>query len=102
MVRLSQRWCGASTPVNMLHADDLELFYPLDSSAPQAAHMLNELRSLGYSLVMGLVNEPYAAGDATIYDVLLTAAGVLMPSTCDSLVAGRFSFGFWCWWALAN
>ena len=26
----------------------------------------------------------------------------LMPSTCDSLMAGRFSFGFWCWWALAN
>ena len=25
-----------------------------------------------------------------------------VPSTCDSLMAGRFSFGFWCWWALAN
>ena len=75
MVRLAQRWCGASTPVNMLHADDLKLFHPLDSSAPQAAHMFYELRSLGYSLVMGWVNEPYAAGDATIYDVLLTAAG---------------------------
>ena len=26
-----------------------------------------------------------------------------IPSTCDSLMAGRrFSFGFWCWWALAN
>jgi len=24
-----------------------------------------------------------------------------IPSTCDSLMAGRFSFGFWCWWALA-
>ena len=75
MVRLAQRWCGASTPVNMLHADDLKLFHPLDSSAPQAAHMFYELRSLGYSMVMGWVNEPYAAGDATIYDVLLTAAG---------------------------
>ena len=35
-----------------------------------------------------------------------TAAKRLMtpqtPSTCDSLMAGRFSFGFWCWWALAN
>ena len=59
----------------MLHTDDLKLFHPLDSSAPQAAHMFYELRSLGYSLVMGWVNEPYAAGDATIYDVLLTAAG---------------------------
>ena len=26
----------------------------------------------------------------------------IMPSTCDSLMAGRFSFGVWCWWALAN
>ena len=59
----------------MLHTDDLKLFHPLGSSAPQAAHMFYELRSLGYSLVMGWVNEPYAAGDATIYDVLLTAAG---------------------------
>ena len=26
-----------------------------------------------------------------------------IPSTCDSLMAGRFSFGVWCcWWALAN
>ena len=25
-----------------------------------------------------------------------------IPSTCDSLMAGRFPFGFWCWWALAN
>ena len=23
-------------------------------------------------------------------------------STCDSLMAGQFSFGFWCWWGLAN
>ena len=75
MIRLAQRWCGASTPVNMLHADDMKLFRPLNSSAPQAAHMFYELRSLGYSLVMGWVNEPYAAGDATIYGVLLTAAG---------------------------
>ena len=26
----------------------------------------------------------------------------LIPFTCDSLMAGRFAFGFWCWWALAN
>ena len=38
--------------------------------------------------------------------ITLTAAERRMtpqiPSTCDSLMAGRFSFGFWCWWALAN
>ena len=29
---------------------------------------------------------------------------VFIPFTCDSLMAGRFSFGFWfwCWWALVN
>ena len=75
IVRLSQRWCGASTPVNMLHAGDLKLFHPLDSSAPQAARMFYELRSLGYSLVMGWVNEPYAAGDATIHHLRCAAHG---------------------------
>ena len=37
---------------------------------------------------------------------VLVFAGAFIPSTCDSLMAGRFSFGFWtcfwCWWALAN
>ena len=53
MVRLAKRRCGASTPVNMLHAKDLRILLPLDDEAPQAAHMFHEPRSLGYSLAMG-------------------------------------------------
>ena len=43
MLFVAQRWCGASTPVNMLHAGDLRLLRPLGASAPQAAHMPHEL-----------------------------------------------------------
>ena len=59
----------------MMHMDDLKLFLPLDSTAPQSAHMFHELRSLGYSLAVGWRCEPFAAGDATTYDALLDAAG---------------------------
>ena len=38
-----QRWCGASTPVNMRHTDDLQLLLPLNGAAPQAAPMFYEL-----------------------------------------------------------
>ena len=34
MVSLAQRWCGSSTPVNMLSADELHLPKPLDATAP--------------------------------------------------------------------
>ena len=43
MAYLAQRWCGASTPVNMLHTDDLQLLLPLNGAAPQAAPMFYEL-----------------------------------------------------------
>ena len=75
MTHTARRWCGASTPVNMLHADDLRLFLPLDGSVPQAVHMFYELQSLGYSLAVGWRCEPPACGDATIYDLMLDAAG---------------------------
>jgi hypothetical protein len=39
MLYVSQRWCGASTPVNMLHAGDLRLLRPQAATAPRAAHM---------------------------------------------------------------
>ena len=75
MTQLAQRWAGSSTPVNMMHLDDLRLLQPLDGTAPQSAHMFYELRSLGYSLAVGWRCEPLAYGDATIYDALLDAAG---------------------------
>ena len=34
MTYLAQLKCGASTPVNMLHADDLRLLLPLNGAAP--------------------------------------------------------------------
>ena len=74
----------------MLHTDNLKLFQPLNSAAPQAAHMFHELRSLGYSLVMGWGNGPYAVGDVTIYDVMLTAAGDGVENGTRTLVS-RFA-----------
>ena len=47
MTYLAQRWSGASTPVSMLHANDLRLLLPLNRSAPQAAHMFTSSGSLG-------------------------------------------------------
>ena len=75
MVCLAQRWCGASTPVNMLHAKDLRFLLPLGDKAPQAAHMFHKLRSLGYSLAVGWRCEPLADGAATVHGALVGAAG---------------------------
>ena len=76
MAHLAQRWAGSSTPVNMMHVDDLRLLLPLDGSAPQSAPMFYGLRSLGYSLAVGWRCEPLACGDAAIYGaLLLDAAG---------------------------
>ena len=67
--------CGSSTPVNMLHTDELHLLEPLDASAPQAAHMFHELRQLGYKVSVGWTVRPLAVGDVTIYDAYMHAAG---------------------------
>ena len=72
---VAQRWCGASIPVNMLRAGDLRLLRPLDTTAPQAAHMLHELRSLGSSITLGWRCEPHAELDETVYDAVLGLAG---------------------------
>ena len=92
MTHLAQRWAGSSTPVNMMHVDDLRLLLPLDGSAPQSAHMFYELRSLGYSLAVGWRCEPLACGDAAIYDALLDAAGGDDASMTDEELA---SFQTW-------
>ena len=62
MVSLEQRWCGSSTPVNMLSTDELHLLEPLDATAPLAAHMFHELRRLGYKVVVGWVVRPRGWG----------------------------------------
>ena len=76
MVSLAQRWCGSSTPVNMLSANELHLLEPLDATAPQAAHMFHELRRLGYKVAVGWVVRPLAAGDETIYGAYMREAGI--------------------------
>ena len=92
MAYLAQRWCGASTPVNMLHTDDLRLLLPLNGSAPQAVHMFFELRSMGYLLVTGWRCEPPARGGATIYGMMLDAAGGVNTGLSDDQLA---SFQTW-------
>ena len=92
MTHLAQRWVGSSTPVNMMHVDDLRLLLPLDGSTPQSAHILYELRSLGYSLAVGWRCEPLACGGATIYGALLDAAGDDDASMTDEELA---SFQIW-------
>ena len=75
MVSLAQRWCGSSTPVNMLSTDELHLLEPLDAAPPQAAHMFHELHKLGYKAAVGWAVRPPAAGDETIYDAYMREAG---------------------------
>ena len=75
MVSLAQRWCGSSTPVNMLGTDELQLLEPLNATASLAAHMFHELRRLGYKVAVGWVVRPPAAGDETIYDAYMREAG---------------------------
>ena len=92
MAHLAQRRAGSSTPVSMMHVDDLRLLISLDGSAPQSAHMFYELRSLGYSLAVGWRCEPLASGDATIYGALLDAAGGDDAAMADEELA---SFRTW-------
>ena len=75
MASLAQRWCGSSTPVNMLGTDELHLLEPLDATAPLVAQMFHELRRLGYKVALGWVVRPLAAGDETIYDAYIREAG---------------------------
>ena len=63
MLRMAQRWCGLSHPVNMVNTNQLGLLQPADSAAPQAVHLIAELRELGYNLAVGWVSRPYAESD---------------------------------------
>ena len=47
MMRIAQRWGGLSHPVNMIDTKHLRLLQPVDSTAPQAVHLIAELRELG-------------------------------------------------------
>ena len=75
MVHLAQRWCGTRQSVNMLNTDDIDYLLPVDDSAPQAVHLVYELRCLGYTLAVGWTNRPLALGDMTILDTYISAVG---------------------------
>ena len=47
MLRMAQRWGGLSHPVNMMDTKHLRLLQPVDSTDPQAVHLVAELRELG-------------------------------------------------------
>ena len=72
---MAQRWGGLSHPVNMMDMKHLRLLQPVDSTAPQAVHLIAELRELGYKLAVGWVSRPYAESDVSIVDCYLAAAG---------------------------
>ena len=56
--------------------EELHLLEPLDATAPLADHMLHELRRLGYTMAVGWVVRPPAAGDETIYGAYMREAGI--------------------------
>ena len=75
MLRMAQRWCGLSYPVNMVNTSQLWLLLPVGSTAPQAVHLIAKLRELGYKLAVGWVSRPCVESDMTIVDCYLAAAG---------------------------
>ena len=68
MLRMAQRWCGASHPVNMMNTNQARLLQLVDSTTPQAVHLVAELRELGYKLTVGWVSKPCAESDISIFD----------------------------------
>ena len=71
LARSAQRWVGSRQPVNVLSQDHVQLFEPLDSSAPAGAHLLGELRRAGYLLGLDWLHKQPACDDITV----LEAAG---------------------------
>ena len=72
---MAQRWGGLSHPVKMMNTSQLRLLQPFDFTAPQAVHLIAELRELGYKLAVGWVSRPCAESDISIVDCYLAAAG---------------------------
>ena len=75
MLRVAQRWCGLGHPVNMMNTNQVRLLQPVDITAPQAVHLIAELRDLGYKLAVGWVSRPCAEPDISIVDCYLEAVG---------------------------
>ena len=67
LARSAQRWVGSRQPVNVLPRDQVQLFEPLDSSAPAGAHLLGELRRAGYLLGLDWLRKQPACDDITVF-----------------------------------
>ena len=66
MLRMAQRWCGLSHPVNMMNTSQPRLLQPVNATAPQAVHLIAELRELSYKLAVGWVpSQTYRSPTAT-------------------------------------
>ena len=61
--------------MNMIDTKHLRLLQPVDSTAPQAVHLIVELRELSYKLAVGWVSRPYAEFNISTVDCYLAAAG---------------------------
>ena len=70
-LNIAQRWFGHSEPVTAPSARLTHLFEPVDARAPQAAHMVHELRQLGHLLSVGWRHAPYADDDETILEAAI-------------------------------
>ena len=58
----------------MMNTSQLRLLQPPDSTAPQAVHLIAELRELGYKLAVGWVRRSCTESDISIVDCYLAAA----------------------------
>ena len=75
LVRSAQRWAGSRQPVNVLSHDQVQLFEPLDSTAPAGAHLLGELRRAGYLLGVDWSHKQPATRDVTILEAAAARPG---------------------------
>ena len=89
LARLARRWVGSRQPVNVLSQDQVQLFEPLDSSAPAGAHLLGELRRAGYLLGLDWLHKQPACGDITV----LEAAGETRGHKLTELQEWRHGHG---------
>ena len=58
-----------------MNTNQMRLLQPADSTAPQAVHLIAELRELGYKLAVGWVGRSCAESDISMVDCYLAAAG---------------------------
>jgi len=78
-VRSAQRWAGLRQPVNVLSQDQVPLFEPLNSTAPEGAHLLGELRRAGYLLGVDWLHKQPANSGVTILEAAAVKRGRQLP-----------------------